>query len=1050
MMIHSSLYANRTRQRKQNRCRATNFLVDPALCYHQSTMEELEKDLKKQLKKHLRGVGGSTIENLVKRLGGLPAERVLLSTDIGVALAATNLRAAVEMLKAAPEVSRLIDAGDLRVWGEAGKRLSATSPDAAIAFFQSSSATLEAIPEEMRSPVLRLVNKQAALSANTAVETFNSASRVIESISDHENVAQILTICLELARHSVKHSNDLFLAAPQVMSQIEANRDAELTKRALKLTAAFAFRSGGTAADFFTELPAVINAADQSSVQRLLDITESYLDRSGGVALQYFKAASRVLIIAGNEAFERWTALARRVGMQGNAASYHFMKQSPHIVAELAARVGPQRRTQAVSAVLEIVEEISQRSTIAAVECFKASPLALTAASLGQFRDWARRGLEKATENSRRVQAYYSLESKASQEALFKIEGGLTLDSVAHTLRLYVEGLTGRSLHIASLASIPDEAKIGDGSTIYLPSVVAEFEDERENFRLFKVLAAHGAGQIEFLTFGHDAPETVAALDEIRGAFQQRRGDMSEARDTAERETAGADFLQVLAQFPNTDLATRLFTTIENGRIDFLLRTVYRGIRRDLDFVRRRLMERRPNVEDIPAELLPFELLFQLAICGGPTPEALRSYPTVVRELDRILGTYIFREDATVADSLIATRHVYEFFVEQPSQSDAQGGETGESGGEQSDEASLAEADAEQSGKRQQIEVRDDPFSLWNSGQQQDISPDQDIFNRLHGPESPEQDLEKGDRAFYYDERDRELADYRTRWCRIIERGGSRGSRAFVELVRSRYAGVISSIRYQFQLMRPENLRRIRGEIDGADYDLQAVIDYALDKRSTGLSGDRLYTRELRRERDVAVSFLLDMSSSTARTITRYPNHPYTQPGQRIIDIEKEGLVLMSEALEAVGDAYSMQGFTSEGRRNVKFYIIKDFSEGYSAEVERRIGGISYQNNTRLGAAIRHATTRLSRQDARTKLLIVLSDGRPYDHDYGDSRYAREDTRMALRQARIEGITPFCITIDRESEDQLKNMYGEVGYTIIDDVLSLPERLPGIYSRLTT
>ncbi|HEY7546417.1 MAG TPA: VWA domain-containing protein, partial [Blastocatellia bacterium] len=234
------------------------------------------------------------------------------------------------------------------------------------------------------------------------------------------------------------------------------------------------------------------------------------------------------------------------------------------------------------------------------------------------------------------------------------------------------------------------------------------------------------------------------------------------------------------------------------------------------------------------------------------------------------------------------------------------------------------------------------------------------------------------------------------------------------------------------------------------DYDLQSVIDYALDKRSTGLIDDRLYTRKLRRERDVAVSFLLDMSSSTARTISRYPNNPYTQPGQRIIDIEKEGLVLMSEALEAVGDNYSMQGFTSEGRRNVKFYVFKDFSESYSQEIERRIGGITYQNNTRLGAAIRHATTRLAAQEARTKLLIILSDGRPYDHDYGDSRYAREDTRIALRQSRLERITPFCITIDRESEDQLKDMYGEVGYTIIDDVLSLPERLPGVYSRLTT
>jgi len=1017
-------------------------------------MEELEKEVKRQLKNHLKGVGGSTIENLVKRLGGLPYERVLITTDIGVMLAGSNLRAGVEMLKAAPEVSRLIDVGDIRVWGEAGKRLSSTSADTAVAFFQSSAAILGAIPEDLRSPILRLVNKQSALSANTATECFKSAPGVISAINDPEDVAQMLTICLELARHSVKHSNDLFLAAPQVISQIESQADPQrrqLIKRALTLTSSFAFRSGGTAAEFFSELPSVIATADHTSVERLFDITESYLDRSGGVALQYFKAASRVLTIAGKDSLERWTALAKRVALQGNAASYHFMKQSPHVVAELAARVGAQRRSQVVSAVLEIVEEIAERSTIAAVECFKASPLALRAASLGQFRDWARRGLEKTTENSRRVQAYYSLESKASQEALFKIEGGLTLDSVAHTLRLYVEGLTGRSLHIASLASIPDEAKIGDGTTIYLPSVVAEFEDERENFRLFKVLAAHGAGQIEFLTFGKDAPETVAALDDIRSAFQERRGVSRGTKEVA--HTEGADFLSVLAEFPNPDLATRLFTTIENGRIDFLLRTVYRGIRRDLDFVRGRLIERRPNVDDIPPELLPFELLFQLAICGGPTGEALRSYPTVVGELERILANYVFREDATVADSLIATRHVYEFFVEQPSQSDAQSddaNQSGDGGETKGDQSAQAETDAHPSGQRQQLEVRDDPFSLWNSGQQQEVSPDQDLFNRLHGPESPEQDLEKGDRAFYYDEWDRELADYRTRWCRIIERGGSRGSRSFVELVRSRYAGVISSIRYQFQLMRPENLRRIRGEIDGEDYDLQAVIDYALDKRSTGLIDDRLYTRKLRRDRDVAVSFLLDMSSSTARTITRYPNHPYTQPGQRIIDIEKEGLVLMSEALEAVGDSYSMQGFTSEGRRNVKFYLIKDFSEGYSVEVERRIGGISYQNNTRLGAAIRHATTRLARQDARTKLMIVLSDGRPYDHDYGDSRYAREDTRMALRQARVEGITPFCITIDRESEDQLRDMYGEVGYTIIDDVLSLPERLPGIYSRLTT
>ena len=340
-------------------------------------------------------------------------------------------------------------------------------------------------------------------------------------------------------------------------------------------------------------------------------------------------------------------------------------------------------------------------------------------------------------------------------------------------------------------------------------------------------------------------------------------------------------------------------------------------------------------------------------------------------------------------------------------------------------------------------------FNAWNA-------EPEGQFDELDGSESwtdgesPEQDLEAGEVAFNYDEWDRELVDHRVGWCRVVEKKVKRGSRDFVDDTRERYKGVVSSIRHQFQLMKPENLTKITNELDGEDYDLNAVVDFFIDRRADGQQSERIYTKRIRRRRDVAVSFLLDQSSSTARTIGRHPLQPYTHPGRRIIEIEKEGLVLMSEALEAVGDVYSINGFTSEGRRNVKFYVLKDFQEHYSDEVMRRIGGITYQNNTRLGAAIRHASAKLEKQEARTRLLIVLSDGRPYDHDYGDARYARDDTREALRQAKIAGITPFCITIDRESESELKDLYGEIGYTIIDDVLTLPERLPGIYRRLTT
>ena len=704
-----------------------------------------------------------------------------------------------------------------------------------------------------------------------------------------------------------------------------------------------------------------------------------------------------------------------------------------------------------------------------ALECFKSSPRALSSASLEQFQAWARSGAEMHRQDRRRAQAYYALESKSSQESLRGAHEGVTLESVAHLLRLYVEALTGREMTIGAIGSIPDESRITDGQTILLPAVIAEFGAPEDDFRLYKVLAAHAAGQIEFGTRESSTAGLRAALEEVEWYFSQLSS-REEKLDNAElavysderhlkshkrtplrpEDIDGVNHKIVLSRFPNVMLATRLFTTLENGRIDHLLRHTYRGIRRDLDFVRTRLLDHRPPVLELPVEQAVYELLFQITLCGGVIEEkAAVAYADAIAAFEAIVREHLHQDEASVADTLLATFRAYNLLGQQRQQHEAEK----QAEEEKQDSEDLEEGAEEGSTKQQAPSDQKrlpEPFSHWSEAADDIIANDSEMLNETMSAESGEQELQEGDQVFFYDEWDRELADHRAKWCRVIQRDNRRGSRDFVEQVRARYAGVISSVRYQFQMLKPESLRKVKGEIDGEDYDLQAVIDHHVDLRTNGRPSDRLYIRRIRREREVAVSFLLDMSSSTARTITRHPNQPYTRPGQKIIDIEKQGLVLMSEALEAVGDAYSISGFTSEGRRNVKFFVVKQFGERYSAEVERRIGGITYHNNTRLGAAIRHAATELERQDARTKLLIVLSDGRPYDHDYGDSRYAREDTKMALRQAKIGGIIPFCITIDRESEAELRDLYGEVGYTIIDDVMSLPERLPGIYRRLTT
>jgi nitric oxide reductase NorD protein len=1042
-------------------------------------MGEDKKGITGALSEQLKGATRSTIESLAMRLGVMPSERAWVTVDVGASLASVSLKAAVEFFKAAPEVARQLDNDDLRAWAELGRRIAVNNAEEAIDFFRASADILAALPAGLRPLLVALCSKQIVLSPSTALASFHDAPRTAASFGDERAAVKLFSIAVEVAHRSVKHSTEVLSAAPQALAALrkleaavadEAAARGALTDQALGLAENFAHRTGATAAEFLTAMGEGLDFLQTApEAAALYTHTAAFLERGGATALQYFRSARAVIELGGAASFTAWNRVTRKVAEEGNALVYDFLKLTPKVVAALAATQRRQRAPERINAVLAVVQELTESSVYIALECFKSAPRALAAASLDQFQVWAREGADLYRQDRRRAQAYYALESKGSQESLRGAHHGVALESVAHLLRLYVEGLTGREMVIAPLGAIPEESRINDGRTIQLPAVVAEFGSREDDFRLYKVLAAHAAGQIEFGTRESGTPALRAALREIdeffaaqpppeSGQFDREFAACSNLEHLrpppeplAPEQIAQADYRLALRRFPNQSLATRLFTTLENGRIDFRLRRAYRGIRRDLDFVRTRLAERRPPISALTVEQLIYELLFQITLCGGVVDDtARRAYAQVISEFEQIVAEYLRQDEADVADTLLATRRVYRLIgqqQEQQAQSENEEEEERESG---DDAAEGDERSEQQQPQRTEPQRSPEAFNRWSEATDEALLTDSDLLNELMNAESAEQDLQEGDQVFFYDEWDRELGDHRAKWCRIIQRENRRGARDFVEQVRARYSGVISSVRHQFQMLKPESLRRVKGELDGEDYDLQAVIDHHLDLRTTGKPSERLYIRRIRRERDVAVSFLLDMSSSTARTITRHPNHPYTKPGQKIIDIEKQGLVLMSEALEAVGDAYAIFGFTSEGRRNVKYYVIKEFGERYSAEVERRIGGITYHNNTRLGAAIRHAASRLERQDARTKLLIVLSDGRPYDHDYGDSRYAREDTKMALRQTKVIGITPFCITIDRESEAELKDLYGEVGYTIIDDVMSLPERLPGIYRRLTT
>ena len=137
-------------------------------------------------------------------------------------------------------------------------------------------------------------------------------------------------------------------------------------------------------------------------------------------------------------------------------------------------------------------------------------------------------------------------------------------------------------------------------------------------------------------------------------------------------------------------------------------------------------------------------------------------------------------------------------------------------------------------------------------------------------------------------------------------------------------------------------------------------------------------------------------------------------------------------------------------RKRCELYRIKRFDDAYDDQVKARIAGIRPQDYTRMGVTIRHLTKLLQAGEARTRLLVTLSDGKPDDYDGYRGEYGIEDTRQALIEARRAGVHPFCITIDRAAREYLPRMYGEASYTLVSEVNKLPSKVSEIYRRLTT
>ncbi len=207
-------------------------------------------------------------------------------------------------------------------------------------------------------------------------------------------------------------------------------------------------------------------------------------------------------------------------------------------------------------------------------------------------------------------------------------------------------------------------------------------------------------------------------------------------------------------------------------------------------------------------------------------------------------------------------------------------------------------------------------------------------------------------RLYAYPEFDLRSQRYLRKRCVIHESILPPGDEAWFDGVVARNGQLHAKLLKRFMAMQPEEVELSRRWEDGQELHLGDAVDFSVELARGASADDRVYQRKILNVRDVALHLLVDASSSTRELVN----------GEPIIDTEKAALALLGSSLDALGDAFSIAAYNSNGPDKVYFNLVKDFDEEWNKESRSRIASITPWSANRDGCAIRHATARLDRK----------------------------------------------------------------------------------------
>jgi len=334
-----------------------------------------------------------------------------------------------------------------------------------------------------------------------------------------------------------------------------------------------------------------------------------------------------------------------------------------------------------------------------------------------------------------------------------------------------------------------------------------------------------------------------------------------------------------------------------------------------------------------------------------------------------------------------------------------------------------------------EIGYRDDNRHLWIYIEESD---DEHMFEREEQKRIDDETNQLPPR--HYPEWDYREKNYRPDWVSLYENLHAPGPAEKIDDLLKKHAALAKRLKQLLELLKPQNFVRVRYQEEGSELDLDIAIRSLIDYRSGVTPDPRINMDHKHDGRNIAVTLLLDLSAS----LDEIP----AGCSQTILELSQEAVALLSMAIDELGDPFAIAGFSSNTRHHVRYQHIKGFNEKWDDEVKSRLAAIKAGYSTRMGAAMRHAGHYLGHQQSDKKLLLILTDGEPSDIDADDARLLIEDTAQAVKELDQAGIYTYCINLDPDADNYVQDIFGNQ-YTVIDNVESLPEKLPQLFMALT-